>query len=157
MSDLVLGRLVRAVERALDDSAEPSTTSPHQWVSIERLDHALEPLRDDAAGAEAIGRDLIDEDVRTGPYRFLLPELSVASLDELAPAIFRGYFTSPGVEVRVTRDSLRFHWTDPPAHPPARWALIDGMAKRIAELAQLEVKGWSTATLDGARTLRGPL
>ncbi len=150
MGELVLGRLILAVE-----SGRSTSLSPHAWVAEAQLDRALAGVSCEVA--ERAGRDLIDRDVRVGPYRFLRSELSLASLDVVGRAIFRSYFSDPHVEFRASRRSLDLHWMEPIPRSDQYWALVDGMAKRIAELARVGATDWSITRDGERRTLSGLL
>jgi len=153
MGDIVLGRVVRAVERFSGDqrlSDAPTRTS--RWVPWPAELSSLEP-----ADAEQAGRSLVDLDVRVGPYRFLRPELSIESLEELAIALFRNYLADPRLAIECRPDAVRFHWADPDERGPAFHALLDGMAKRLTELARVEVGEWSVERTPLTRSLVGRL
>ena len=144
MGDLVWGRLVRAVE--------PDTPlSTRSWLLRDRLESSLAAIS--AELAEQIGREVIDHDVRVGPYRFLRSELSLGTLDELGPAIFKGYFSKPHVTLHATQRSLGVCWEEPRPRTEQFWALVDGMAKRIIELARVQTLDWSVTVEGGRRTL----
>lgn len=160
MGDLVLGRLVRAVERGPDPGATPGSGSlpPGQalpWTTSARLDRALEGLT--AAEAEAIGRRVVERDVRVGPYRFLRLELALETLDVIGPALFGAYLQTPPPAVRAGDGAVKFRWADPSPRGDAFWGLVDGMAKRLTELARVEVEAWTVDASDHVRTLRGEL
>lgn len=148
MGDLVLGRLVCAVETS-------RSTHPRAWLPYGELEDVLSTVTD--GSAERAGRDLIDRDVRVGPYRFVRSELSLATIDVLGPAIFRSYFSDPRVVFRATRKALELHWLAPPTRSAGFWALVDGMAKRLIELARVEAMAWSVMADDERRTLTAAL
>ena len=156
MGDLVLGRLIRDVTLAQAGIGHSETTPrARQWVHFERLAGTLEGLTPEAA--EHMGRNLIDHDVRVGPYRFLRSALTLDSIDVVTRAVFRSYFADPQLEVQQQGHSVTFRWVDPPERSPVCWALIDGMVKRLMELGRLETSRWTTEDAEGDRILQAKL